>query len=88
MYFCSEECQQTQWEAGHKDHCRRPRGNIRTDDFMVIWGLERKPSLNGEIVQVEGPDPHERGRWVVHRPGFENRMSVAAIKLFQLRPLK
>ena len=87
MYICSKECQIQQFFAGHKDHCRR-KGDIRAGDYMVIWDLEKSPSLNGEIVQVEGPDGNQPGRWAVRQPGFEKTMSISSKKLFRLRPLK
>ena len=86
-YYCSDECRISQWHAGHKDHCRHRRV-IRAGEYRVIWDLEKKPELNGEIVLVKGPDPKQPRRWAVQQPGFDNTMSIAAKKLIHLRPLK
>jgi len=87
-FYCNKECQKKQWRAGHKQACREP-GQIEAGDYVRLHGLERRPELNGFIVEVVQPAPNKEGRWQVKIPGEESRcFSVATKSIGTLRPVK
>lgn len=86
-YYCSEECQKTQWKSGHKKYCREP-GQIKQGDYVRLNGIQSRPEINGQVVEIIGEDSRTEGRWQVRIPGGERSISIAATKMEQLRPLK
>lgn len=82
-YYCSEACQKKQWRAGHKHACRT-KHQIENGDHMKIEGLVSRSELNGNIVQVVGPDSATPGRWKVKH--FATAMSIKGDNLFHIRP--
>jgi len=86
-YYCSEDCQKEQWRAGHKEYCRKP-GEIKPGDYCRLNGIQSRPEINGEVVEVTGADPRQEGRWEVRIPGGDRSISIASEKMEQLRPLK
>lgn len=89
-YYCSPTCQRKQWRAGHKEACRKP-GMIKSNDVMELRGLQARPELNNSVVMVRRKDPSQDARWVVLAPDGpfrEKEISIAADKLFRIRPAK
>ena len=86
-FYCSKDCQAKQWAAGHKRYCRKP-GEIKPGDFVRLNGIRSQPEINGELVEVIGPDRNSMGRWEVRIPGGNRSISVAGEKMEHLRPLK
>ena len=86
-YYCSsDECQQKQWKAGHKKHCRAP-GDIRVGDEVRLRRLVNSRDLNANIGAVVRPAPG--GRWEIKVPnpihGAE-MITVAPENLTHIRP--
>jgi tetratricopeptide (TPR) repeat protein len=82
-YYCSTACQQRQWNAGHHAACCKP-GEIQADDYMVLKGLQRRPELNGKVVQIQ--HPAKDGRWAVSTRGQSKTLSIAPRNLVHIRP--
>lgn len=49
-YYCSSDCQNRQWKAGHKKACRTP-GQIEVGDDMLIKGVVKKLELNFAVAR-------------------------------------
>lgn len=88
-YYCSTDCQRTQWKAGHKQACRKS-DEIQPGDIMVVRGLVARPDLNGEVVRVKDRNGAMEGRWVVKlfrsASGQQQWFSIGGDKLFHIRP--
>jgi len=61
-FYCSSDCQRNQWNAGHKEFCRKP-GQIETGDYVRLEGLHSRRDLNGTVVQIIRPLPNQPGRF-------------------------
>jgi hypothetical protein len=86
-FYCCGECQKKQWKAGHKQYCRKP-GQVKPGDYVRLNGIESRPEVNGEVVQVVRADPKQEGRWETRIPGGDSSISIASEKMELLRPLK
>lgn len=86
-FYCSVQCQHTQWKAGHKEACRKP-GQIEKGDYVRLEGIQKRPELNGIVVQIIKPIPDQPGRYEVSIHGGTKSISVAKEKFQRLRPLK
>jgi hypothetical protein len=87
-YYCSKECQKSQWKAGHKQACRKS-GQIEVGDWMQLQGLVSQPQLNMKIVEIRGPNENtSSGRWTVYLPDEDRVLSVSTDRLKRLRPTK
>jgi MYND finger len=88
VYYCSVACGTKAWKAGHKKHCRK-KHEILKGDIMRLFNLTSKPQLNGQLVEVLGPDPNADGRWQTKLSVNSNgrTMSISTEKLRHIRPV-
>jgi MYND finger len=92
-YYCSKECQTTQWKAGHKQACREA-GEIHPGDFLKLQGLVENPELNGLIVRAVAPVDGNPARWQVQRfldplfSDFNRPLIIDINNLAHIRPQK
>ncbi|KAJ3076110.1 hypothetical protein HDU98_005529 [Podochytrium sp. JEL0797] len=63
LYYCSKECQERDWEKGHKTCCR-PLDDLYTGDLVLISGLVGKQEMNGLCGQL-GRFNEDKKRWEV-----------------------
>jgi len=84
-FYCSRECQKAQWKAGHKQHCRK-QGEIKVGDYLRVHGIQSRPEINGEVVEIIAPVP-DSDRWETRIPGGDRSISLAPKNLERLRPL-
>uniref|UniRef100_A0A7S2PP54 MYND-type domain-containing protein n=1 Tax=Leptocylindrus danicus TaxID=163516 RepID=A0A7S2PP54_9STRA len=86
-FYCSVECQRTQWRAGHKEACRKP-GQIEPGDLMKLVKLQRRSDLNGLIVEtVTALSDRDGNRWKVDL-GNQRMFDVNVCNLEHIRPEK
>lgn len=83
-WYCSQVCQERQWNAGHNKACRA-KGQIEEGDYMVLRGIVRQPQLNGSLGQVI--KPVDGGRWQVKVEGRRTTLAVTPDKLAHIRPI-
>ena len=51
-WYCSASCQAECWDKGHRDCCKK-FGRFEKGDQVILWGLKKRPDLNGALVSVE-----------------------------------
>ena len=61
-WYCSPSCQAECWGNGHRGCCKK-FGRFEKGDRVILWGLKKRPELNGTLVSVE--DLPLNGRAVV-----------------------
>ena len=86
-YYCSKECQKTNWQNGHNKACRKA-GQVKVGDYVKLRGLSRRPELNGNIVLVEAKIEDKENRWKVSDEGKGLLLSVSVDNLARIRPEK
>ena len=86
-YYCSQECQKTNWKNGHNKACRKA-GQVKVGDYVKLRDLSRRPELNGNIVLVEAKIEDKENRWKVSDEGKGLLLSVSVDNLARIRPEK
>ena len=84
-YYCSSQCQQEAWRAGHKQACRKP-GMFREGDMVLLHGLVNRPELNGSVRVIVGPTEGERIVTNIIGGDAATRLALKPVNLRQLRP--
>ncbi|KAJ3072762.1 hypothetical protein HDU98_002977 [Podochytrium sp. JEL0797] len=65
-FYCSVECQRSEWKAGHKSMCRGPLDFVEFDLVRVHGFKGAESAMNGNVWEI----PPELGQltvWVVFR---------------------
>jgi hypothetical protein len=91
-WYCSASCQAKCWANGHRDCCKK-FGRFEKGDQVILWGLKKRPDLNGTLVSVEDLPLNGRAAvrvlWAMDRSVQVGAMlSIKKENMRRHRPLK